>query len=96
MSEDDFKVSVDDQVRYLLRRIGELSGIENSGVVDFELAKKLGHQIKGNADTFEFPNLTATAKELEVKAVSQDADGVKTVTRVLLNSMRDHLKQLAP
>jgi HPt (histidine-containing phosphotransfer) domain-containing protein len=96
VSDDDFKVSVDDQVRYLLRRIGELSGIDSSGAVDFELAKKLGHQIKGNADTFEFPNLTATAKELEVKAVSQDGDGVKTVARMLLNSMREHLKQLAP
>ncbi|WP_413560698.1 hypothetical protein [Bdellovibrio sp. HCB209] len=94
--DDDFKVSVDDQIRYLLRRIGELSRVEEGGVIDFELAKKLGHQIKGNADTFEFPNLTVTAKDLEVKAESQDTEGVKTTTRVLLNSLRDHLKQLAP
>lgn len=94
--EDDFKISVDDQIRYLLRRIGELSKVEDGGVVDFDLAKKLGHQIKGNADTFEFPNLTGTAKDLEVKADSKDTEGVKVVTRTLLNSLRDHLKQLAP
>jgi HPt (histidine-containing phosphotransfer) domain-containing protein len=96
VNDDEFRVSPEDQIRYLLRRIGELSRVDDGGVVDFELAKKLGHQIKGNADTFEFPNLTATAKELEVMAGSQDELGVKNVTRALLNSMREHLKQLAP
>ncbi|QDK44939.1 hypothetical protein DOM22_07065 [Bdellovibrio sp. ZAP7] len=96
VSDDDFKVSPEDQIRYLLRRIGELSRVEEGGVIDFELAKKLGHQIKGNADTFEFPNLTAAAKELEAMALSQNELGVKNVTRTLLNSMREQLKQLAP
>ncbi len=96
MNDDDFRVSSEDQIRYLLRRISELSRIDEGGIVDFELAKKLGHQIKGNAETFEFSNLTATAKELEVVADRQDEMGVKNVTRSLLNSMREHLKQLAP
>ncbi|MEK2687740.1 Hpt domain-containing protein [Bdellovibrio sp. GT3] len=94
--EDEFKVSADVQVRYLLRRIGELSDIETSDAVNFELAKKMGHQIKGNADTFEFPNLTEMARALEAKADQSDEAGVRDVVRNLLNSMRVHLKELAP
>ncbi|WP_413580950.1 Hpt domain-containing protein [Bdellovibrio sp. HCB288] len=94
--EDEFKVSADAQVKYLLRRIGELSDIETSDAVNFDLAKKTGHQIKGNADSFEFPNLTEMARILEAKADQSDEAAVREVVRNLLKSMRAHLKELAP
>ncbi|WP_413578102.1 hypothetical protein ACLVWU_06120 [Bdellovibrio sp. HCB290] len=92
--DDDFKVSVEGQIRYLHRRIGELSNVVTGETMDFELAKKMGHQIKGNAETFEFGDLTVMAKELELRASASDKVGVLTSVQVLLVALNNHLRKL--
>ncbi|WP_413586979.1 Hpt domain-containing protein [Bdellovibrio sp. HCB274] len=94
--DDDFKVSVESQVRYLNRRIVELGAVITGETVDFELAKKMGHQIKGNAENFEFENLIDMAKELEFSAIEADKVAVQSAVQSLLDALNVHLKNLAP
>jgi HPt (histidine-containing phosphotransfer) domain-containing protein len=58
---------------YLNRRIQDISKIKSglkSG--DFGLAEKLGHQVKGNAETFEFPEMANLGLEIEKAAIKKD------------------------
>lgn len=61
--------------KYLFRRENEIEGIlkslENE---DFSMALKFGHQVKGSADTFNFPQLGIIAKLIEVAAIAEDRE----------------------
>ena len=60
---------------YLQRRRVELEQFKiASGDSAFQLAKKVGHQLKGNAKSFDFEELSAVAKSFENSAQSQDAN----------------------
>lgn len=55
--------------KYLQRRKQDLVLIEEGlKAGDFEPLQRVGHQLKGNADTFGFPELAAIGRELEIAA----------------------------
>lgn len=66
------------KLKYLNRRIQEIEllreALERN---DFSVALKLGHQVKGNAETFEFPQMAHLGVEIESAAKSQDKETVK-------------------
>ena len=61
--------------KYLFRREKELRDIlkslENE---DYSIALKFGHQVKGSAETFNFPQLGLIAKSIEVSAMEEDRE----------------------
>ena len=60
---------------YLDRRFEELNVLKkNINSPDFSLLKKWGHQIKGNAKSFNFDDLTQVAIEFEKIAESKKVD----------------------
>lgn len=65
-----FEVPAESRKKYLTRRLAELDQLEES--LDIELAKKVGHQMKGNAATFLFPTLAELGAQLEQAAIVQD------------------------
>lgn len=65
-----FEVPAESRKKYLTRRLAELSLLEETR--DIETAKRVGHQIKGNAATFLFPTLTELGAQLEQAAVAQN------------------------
>jgi len=72
--------------KYLSRRIEEIGRIRGQLVSnDFSLAQTVGHQIKGNAKTFEFPEIAEIGIEMEVAAKKQD--------RLNLNLCLGHLDE---
>lgn len=61
--------------RYLSRRIQDLVHLKESLLNnDFSFALKLGHQVKGNAVTFEFPQMATIGHELEQAARGKDME----------------------
>ena len=59
--------------RYLSRRIQDIARLREALLQDdFSPALKLGHQVKGNAVTFEFPHMASLGVELEHAAKKQD------------------------
>jgi HPt (histidine-containing phosphotransfer) domain-containing protein len=65
------------KLKYLKRRLEEIEEIKklipNN---DFELAAKLGHQIKGNASTFSFDELSSLGQKIEQAALRQNKEQV--------------------
>lgn len=89
-------VPVESQVKYLRRRCDEIGKIKDSfnASADWELMKKVGHQIKGNASTFGFESLTAFGRRLEAAALSADSASAKQVSAELESEVQRLLKAL--
>ena len=76
----DSKVPIEMKGTYVERRKSELleldKAIENN---DFNFMEKIGHQIKGNAQSFGFDQLSPIAVALEKAAKSKDITEAKRV-----------------
>ena len=73
-----FEVPAESRRKYLTRRLAELDLLEES--CDVETAKRVGHQIKGNATTFLFPTLADLGSQLEQAAIANDGALIKKMT----------------
>jgi HPt (histidine-containing phosphotransfer) domain-containing protein len=71
------QVPVELKIKYLERRRVDIdhliSSLEDD---DFGPAIKLGHQVKGNAGTFEFPQMAPIGLEIETAAKNQDKNQI--------------------
>ncbi|MES2527469.1 MAG: Hpt domain-containing protein [Bdellovibrionota bacterium] len=73
-------VPVELKQKYLSRRIQDLVRLKEALTRnDFQPALRLGHQVKGNADTFEFPHMTSIGAELEHAAKREDKETLMTL-----------------
>lgn len=68
------------RIKYLSRRIEDIKHLrhllEND---DYSLALKLGHQVKGNAHTFEFPQMASLGVEIEMAAKNRNKEAVSSL-----------------
>lgn len=72
------QVPVELKKKYLDRRIQDIHNLRDSlESNDYSLALKIGHQVKGNAVTFEFPQIAGLGMEMETAAKKQDKEKVK-------------------
>lgn len=72
------KVPTELKIKYLNRRIQDLQRLCLSlDQDDYSEAIKLGHQVKGNAVTFEFPQMAFIGMEIERAAKKKDKQKVK-------------------
>lgn len=90
-------VPLESRLKYLRRRRAELTQIQSSlqGSPDWELVKKVGHQIKGNASTFGFVNLTEFGKSLEAVAAKADLVKARDLSAELESEVERLLKELS-
>ncbi|NUN05201.1 MAG: hypothetical protein HUU57_05510 [Bdellovibrio sp.] len=90
-------IPLESRVRYLKRRQAEINDLMDSEAapeVLLEKAQKIGHQVKGNAFTFDFADLTDNAKSLEAAALKKDIIEVLTFARALMAQVEAHLSTL--
>ncbi len=89
-------IPLESQLKYLRRRSEEVAQIKASlrGTADWDLMKKVGHQIKGNASTFGFAELTEFGRRLEVVALSSDTKGAQQVSLELEAEVQRLLKKM--
>jgi HPt (histidine-containing phosphotransfer) domain-containing protein len=72
------EVPIELKLRYLNRRSKDLQALQKSlEQDDYSLAMKLGHQVKGNALTFDFPQMALLGLEMENAAFKQDKEKIK-------------------
>lgn len=75
---NEIDVPIEEQIKYLRRRLVELRDIESElNVGTFDLAKRVGHQIRGNAATFKFKELEEFGARLEIAANSESTELVR-------------------
>lgn len=71
------QVPVELKIKYLGRRFQDIERLRLSlEQDDFSLAQKLGHQVKGNAVTFDFPQIAFIGVEMEKAALRKDKEKV--------------------
>ncbi|WP_413568035.1 Hpt domain-containing protein [Bdellovibrio sp. HCB117] len=81
-------VPLDAKQKYLSRRLAELAKIqEMAHAPDWGFVIKVGHQIKGNAKTFEFPSLSHLGTRLEEAGKVKDPHLLKDVCDELQASL---------
>lgn len=86
----EFVVSAPAQIKYLQRRLAEMELLLTSlSRGEFEPAKTLGHQIKGNARSFEFDTLEDLGIRLELASKNQNAESaVKILDEMKMEVLR--------
>lgn len=82
------QVPIELKLKYLKGRIKDLQNLkislEND---DFTLAMRLGHQVKGNAVTFDFPQMALIGLEIETAAMKRDKERVKLLAKKMENAI---------
>lgn len=79
------KIPVELKRKYLERRIEEIQQLLNSlESDDFSVALRVGHQVKGNAQTFEFPQMAPLGTQIELAAKRRDKEGVALYTNLMV------------
>jgi HPt (histidine-containing phosphotransfer) domain-containing protein len=72
------KVPVELKIKYLSRRLEDIEKLRTTlAAEDFSYAQKVGHQIKGNAVTFDVPQIAVLGFEMERAAEKRDKERVK-------------------
>lgn len=72
------QVPVELKIKYLSRRIQDIQKLKASlELDDYSFAAKLGHQVKGNAVTFDVPQMAFIGLEMEKAANKKDKEKVK-------------------
>ena len=72
------QVPVELKIKYLSRRRLDIQKLKTSlDQGDYSFAAKLGHQVKGNAVTFDIPQIAFIGLEIEKAAKKQDKERVK-------------------
>jgi HPt (histidine-containing phosphotransfer) domain-containing protein len=72
------QVPVDLKIRYLSRRLEDIPKLRQAlDEEDFSYALMVGHQVKGNAVTFDVPQMAHVGLEMEKAALKKDKEKVK-------------------
>lgn len=72
------QVPVELKIKYLSRRLQDIERLKHTlEQEDYTFAQKVGHQIKGNAVTFDVPQIAFIGLEMEKAALKKDKEKVK-------------------
>jgi HPt (histidine-containing phosphotransfer) domain-containing protein len=83
------QVPVELKRKYLDRRIEDIETlIASLDEDDFAPAQKLGHQVKGNAVTFEFPHLAPIGAQIEAASKIKDKDTILSLVESMSSEIR--------
>lgn len=86
-------IPLDARLKYVERRKQDLTDCRAAvNKLDFNVLTRVGHQIKGNATTFGFEELSKIAIELENYALKKDVDKIKAI----LDRFEICLKKMKP
>jgi HPt (histidine-containing phosphotransfer) domain-containing protein len=85
------QVPVELKIKYLSRRFQDIERLRNTlEQDDYSFAQKLGHQVKGNAVTFDVPQIAYIGLEMEKAAMEKNKEKVK----VLIQKMESALQSI--
>ena len=72
------QVPVELKIKYLSRRMQDIKRLKTSlEMDDYSFVQKVGHQVKGNAVTFDVPQIAPIGSEMEKAAQVKDKETVK-------------------
>jgi HPt (histidine-containing phosphotransfer) domain-containing protein len=88
-------VPIELKMKYLKKRTQDIEKIRVFlSLEDFQDAAKLGHQVKGNAVTFEFPQMACLGIEIEKAALNRDREALSVLLSKMENMILEAQNQL--
>lgn len=88
------QVPVELKIKYLSRRMQDIERLRSAlEQDDYSFAQKVGHQVKGNAVTFDVPQIAMIGFEMEKAAQIKDKEKVKTLIQnmeTIIQSVQSH------
>lgn len=82
--DENMQIPVELKRKYLERRIQDIEQLMLSlDQNDFAPAFRLGHQVKGNAATFDVPQIASLGLQIENAAKKQDSDRIKNLIKIM-------------
>ena len=88
------QVPVELKIKYLSRRLQDIERLRATlELDDYSFAQKVGHQVKGNAMTFDVPQIAMLGFEMEKAAQIKDKEKVKTLIQsmeTIIQSAQSH------
>ena len=82
------QVPVELKMRYLNRRSQDILDLRNSlEQNDYSFAVRLGHQVKGNAVTFDFPQMAYIGVDLENAGKNQDKEEMMFLIQKMVSAI---------
>lgn len=86
----------DHQLRYLNRRAVDIEELKLSLEIDnFEVAKMIGHRLKGSGQTFGFPLITTIGTAIEVAGHEADKKRILAAIEELMACIQVYLHELS-
>lgn len=86
------EVPAEIQSKYLQRRQKDLEVcLKSLEAGNFQGLEKVGHQLKGNATTFGYPELSSIGKQLEDSASYKDSSKIRAALQELSNWLNQKL-----
>ncbi|MFP5386088.1 MAG: Hpt domain-containing protein [Bacteriovoracia bacterium] len=80
------QVPVELKIKYLSRRMQDIERLRISlEQGDYSFAQKVGHQVKGNAVTFDVPQIALIGFQMEKAAQKKDKETVKILIQKMEN-----------
>lgn len=75
--------------RYLERRRKDIVTFEGAVLSrDFAVLERMGHQIKGNAVSFGYPELESIGRDIEILARDQNLEGLRDQLQMFMAWVR--------
>lgn len=88
------QVPVELKIKYLSRRLQDIERLRATlEQDDYTFAQKVGHQVKGNAMTFDVPQIAMIGFEMEKAAQIKDKEKVKILIQnmeTIIQSVQSH------
>lgn len=83
------QIPVELKRKYLDRRIQDIEHLILSlDQNDFAPAVRLGHQVKGNAATFDVPQIASLGLQIENAARKHDSDRIKNLIKIMATEIQ--------
>jgi HPt (histidine-containing phosphotransfer) domain-containing protein len=83
------QVPVELKRKYIERRVQDIEQLMSSlETEDYEPAMRIGHQLKGNASTFDFPQIAPIGREIENAGKNRDKQSLKSLIEMMDREVR--------
>lgn len=88
-------ILVEHKKKYLERRLNEIEELRLClSVEDYDVAVNIGHRLKGNGETFGYPEISVIGNNLEQAALAKDKVKMDEAVKELIINVEKNLKEI--
>lgn len=88
-------ILIEHKLKYLNRRLIEIEELKNAlSSGDFSVAISIGHRLKGNGETFGFPQISTIGIQMEIAGQGKDMGKLNSLIQELADLVHLSLNEI--